>query len=557
MPGVLAAVVLLATACGGGPDQGTTIKSTESVTGHNDINPRPAADIKPGGVLQWPIDALPANWNPDQLDGGFANGDWMITNALLPWLFTARADNSLALNKDYLTSAQLVSTNPQVVEYKINPRARWSTGRAISWEDFRAAWQACDGRNTAFQCASTTGLENIAGVERGGDDQDVKVTFARPFGEWQSLFSPLTPKELNADPDTFNKAWADTQPITAAAFKIGRIDATGKTVTLVADRSWWGSQAHLDQIVFKVVARAAVPDALASGAIDFYRIGSTVDLYKRAQTTKGVTIRQATEAQYNLVDFNGAPGTPLRDRATRVAVEQAIDTRAVARGLIGQMVPDPQPVGNHFFAQGDRNYRDNSGPVKYDPDAARKKLDELGYKQSGEFRVKDGKEFDLNFVLPAGIPLSTSIGALVQSQLKAAGINAKINAVPPADFFPNYVNRGAYDVISYSYQGQPQPLAASRSAFYYTPGNLQQNHSAVGSDELNRLLDAAGAETDDAKRIGLVQQADAEIFAEGGLLPLYQVPGTYAVRGTLVNFGAFGFAQFPIDYAAIGFAKLT
>jgi peptide/nickel transport system substrate-binding protein len=552
--GALAVAALLVTACGAGNSGGGDLKSNESVTGKNDINPQPADKIKQGGTLQWPVDSLSDNWNPNQLDGSTQAGLWMIY-AMLPWLFTAQADNTLALNKDYLTSADLVSSNPEVIEYKINPKAKWSNGRAISWEDFQSDWQACNGKNTAYQCNSTIGLENIAKVERGSDDQDVKVTFAKPFGEWQSLFSPLTPKELNASADEFNKGWADEPKITAGAFKVGKIDLTAKTVSLVPDPGWWGGKPHLDQILFKVVSRSALPDALSSGAIDFYRIGSSVDLYQRAKTIKGVTIRQATEASYNLIDFNGAEGTPLHDQATRVAVEQAVDTRSIAKALLGPMSTDPTPLGNHFFVKGSKNYKDNSAPVKFDPEAARKKLDELGYKPNGDFRSKDGKELDLNYVIDSGNPISTAISGLVQSQLKAVGVNAKINSVPVAELFKNYVNRGAYDMVGYAFSAPPQPVSANAAAFEYTPGNTQQNYSAIGNDTINKLLDEAGSELDENKRIDLIQQADTEIWKEGHLLPVYQVPGAWAVRDTLANFGAFGFAQYPIDYADMGFVK--
>ena len=546
---------LLATGCGAANSGGGTVQPAEQAAGGNDINPQPADRIKAGGTLQWPMDAVNGNWNPNQVDGSSGTEQWELTNTLLPWLFTAKADSTLAVNHDYLTSAELVSTNPQVVEYKINPKARWSTGRAMSWEDFQAAWQACNGKDTAYQCASTTGLENISGVTRGADDQDVKVTFATPFGEWQSLFSPLTPKELNATADEFNTGWADRPKITGAAFRIDRIDATAKTVSVERDDSWWGTPAHLDKIVFKVVSRTALPDALASGAIDFYRIGSSVDLYQRARTTKGVTIRQATEASYNLLDFNGAEGTPLHDQATRVAVEQAIDNKAIAKALLGPMLPDPQPLGNHFFAQGTPRYQDNSGPVKFDPEAAKKALDGLGYRQNGQFRAKDGKEFDLTLVVPAGIALSTAIATLTQSQLKAVGVNVKINAVPPDELFAKYVNRGAFDIIGYSNTTSPQPLSAAKSQYYYKPGVMGLNYSGIGGDRLNTLLDQASAELDEGKRIALIQQADAEIWRQGHVLPTYQIPGTYAVRDTLANFGAFGFARFPVDYAAIGFTR--
>jgi peptide/nickel transport system substrate-binding protein len=193
--------------------------------------------------------------------------------------------------------------------------------------------------------------------------------------------------------------------------------------------------------------------------------------------------------------------------------------------------------------------------VKFDPEASKKTLDDQGYRQNGAFRAKDGKEFDLTLVVPAGIALSTAIATLVQSQLKAVGVNVKINAVPPDELFSKYVNRGAFDVIGYSTTTPAQPLAAVKSQFYYTPGAAGLNYSVIGSATVNKLLDDATAELDEGKRTALIQQADAEIWRQGHVLPTYQIPGTYGVRDTLAGFGAPGFAQFPLDYAAIGFTS--
>jgi peptide/nickel transport system substrate-binding protein len=552
--GALAVAALMVTACGGGNSGGGQLKSETAAAGHNDINAQPGDKIKQGGILQWPEDALSDNWNPQQADGN-TNGTGAMVNAMLPWLFVAQADNTLTMNKDYLVSAEVVSTSPQVVEYKINPKARWSNGRAISWEDIQALWKDCNGKDQAFQCNTSTGYEDIGNVERGADDQDVKVTFAKPFGEWQSLFSPLIPKETGVSADEFNKGWLDAPKITAGPFKVNKIDLTAKTVSLVPDPAWWGAKPHLDQILYKVVARNALPDALASGAIDFYPVGSNVDLYKRAKTLTGVTIRQATEPQYNLLDFNGGPGSALNDQATRVAVEQAVDTKAITQALLGPISADPTPLGNHFFVKGTKNYKDNSAPIKFDPEAAKKKLDELGWKQNGAFRSKDGKELDLNYVVDAGNPTSAAVSTLVQTQLKAVGVNAKINTVPVAELFKNYVNRGAYDVVLYREVANAQPLISNKPLFYFTPGNTQQNYAAIGNDTINKLLDQASSELDDTKRVDLIQQADTEIWKAGHILPVYQIPGAYAVRNTLANFGAFGFAANPVDYIDIGFLK--
>ncbi|WP_043718862.1 ABC transporter substrate-binding protein [Kutzneria sp. 744] len=144
-------------------------------------------------------------------------------------------------------------------------------------------------------------------------------------------------------------------------------------------------------------------------------------------------------------------------------------------------------------------------------EVAKKKLDELGYKQSGDFRSKDGKELDLTFVIDYGDSVSTAVSNLVQSQLKAVGVNVKIKSVPVAELFKNYVYRGAYDIVYYALAAPPLPISAGGPFFYWNQGSPGRNFSAIGNDTINKLLDQAGSELDENKRIDLIQQVDTEI----------------------------------------------
>jgi len=551
---VLAAALALS-ACGGGGGGGQ-LPQADTKVGVNDINAQPDSNIKDGGTLQFAIDSPSANWNQNEVDGNdVASG--RQSNTLMPWIFTEAADASLNLNTDYLTSADVVSTNPQVLEFKINPKAKWSNGRAFSWEDFEWQWKAQNGTNKAYQPNSTTGYENIANVERGSDDQDVKITFAKPFGEWKALFSPLYPKELNSDPNEFNSGWVDAPKITAAAFKIGKIDLTAKTVEVVRDPNWWGKPAHLDSILFKVLTRPTMPDAMQSGAIDVADTNALLDAITRYKSMQNVTLHQAVAPDTVHLTFNGGQDRILADQKLRQAVFKAVDRQSIANAEIGKITPNPPLLGNHIFAQGSKEYKDNSGGLKFSVDDAKKDLDALGWKQSGQYRVKDGKELDLTYV-SSSTPASDDTGKILQQQLAQVGIKVTINAVPTADFFPKYVNVGNFDLTTFRWIAGSAPVSGQQGAYtldFQNPANVQQNYGHIGSQAINDAFRAAGSELDDAKRVQDINAIDAQLWDIAGELPLYQLPGAVATKKNVANYGAMGFATNPIDYAKIGFTK--
>ncbi|MFI9387563.1 ABC transporter family substrate-binding protein [Kutzneria sp. NPDC052558] len=551
---VLAAALALS-ACGGGGGGGQ-LPQADTKAGVNDINPQPDSNIKDGGTLQFAIDSPSANWNQNEVDGNDVASARM-SNTIMPWMFTEAADGTLNVNTNYLTSADVVSTTPQVLEFKINPKAKWSNGRAFSWEDFQWQWKAQNGTNKDYQPNSTTGYEDISNVERGSDDLDVKITFSKPFGEWKSLFSPLYPKELNSDPKEFNSGWVDEPKITANAFKIGKIDQTAKTVEVVKDPNWWGKPAHLDSILFKVLTRPSMPDAMASGAIDVADTNALLDAITRYKAMPNVTLHQALAPDTVHLTLNGGKDRLLADQKLRQAVFLAVDRQSIANAEIGKITPNPPLLGNHIFAQGTKEYKDNSGDVKFSVDAAKKALDDLGWKQSGQFRAKDGKELDLTYV-SSSTPASDDTGKILQQQLAQVGIKVTINAVPTADFFSKYINVGNFDLTTFRWIAGSSPASGQKGAYsidLQNPANVQQNFGHVGSEAINDAFDKAVAELDDQKRVDAVNAIDKQLWDIAGELPLYQVPGATATKKNVANYGAMGFATNPIDYAAIGFTK--
>ena len=51
----------------------------------------------------------------------------------------------------------------------------------------------------------------------------------------------------------FNEGWKERPLTTAGPFKLGAIDLTAKTMTLVRNEKWWGDRAKLDRIVFRAI----------------------------------------------------------------------------------------------------------------------------------------------------------------------------------------------------------------------------------------------------------------------------------------------------------------
>ncbi len=565
MLGLLLAFALVAGACGGGDDGGGGGDATKDTGGttdsasSNDINAVDVANLPQGGTLTFPLSGFPPNFNYHNLDGTDADNAHVI-GALLPGTFEYNSKAEPRLDAEYVTKAELTSESPkQVITYQINPKAKWDDGTAITWKDFEAQWKALNGSNEAFKVASTQGYDKMESVVRGNDDLEVVVTFREPYADWRGEFNPLYPASTNSDPAVFNDGWKSKFLVTAGPFKVGGVDQTAQTITLVRNEKWWGRPAKLDRIIFRVIDPDAQVNALANGEIDFFDVGPDVNKLRRAEGMAGVQLRKAAGPNFRHITINGQTEV-LKDVKVRKALALAINRETIGKAMLTPLGFEAKPLNNHIFMTNQKGYQSNAGDLeKADPEAAKKLLDEAGWTQTGDVRMKDGKPLKIRFVIPTNVATSAQESQLVQQMLKGIGVQVDIEAVPLDDFFEKYITPGNFVFTVFSWLGTVFPISSSKS-IYANPkpgpdGELvvQQNYARVGSPELDALFDEATRifDAEEAAKVG--NRIDKMIWDEVHSLTLYQRPEIVASKANLANFGAFGFAS--TIYEDIGFTK--
>ncbi|CAL9582134.1 ABC transporter family substrate-binding protein [Streptomyces sp. enrichment culture] len=295
-----------------------------------DVGAASRARVADGGTLRWAVDSVPETLNAFQADADATTT--RVAQAVLPSMYRTDETGRPVRNPDYLESAEVVDTEPkQVVVYKLNQQAVWSDGREIGAADFAAQWRALSGKDSAYWTARNAGYDRIEKVERGADDLEVKVTFSRPYADWQSLFTPLYPKDVTGTPDAFNDGARRDLKVTAGPFAVKKVDTKGDEVVLAGNPRWWGEPAKLDQIVLRAVPRDKRVPELVAGDLDLAEIDpETADEVGLAagprDTGTGTPLMgpQGTPAA-------GAPGSPLAGGQGRSAA-QALRSWAVANG---------------------------------------------------------------------------------------------------------------------------------------------------------------------------------------------------------------------------------
>lgn len=548
----LAVASIALTACssskGGGLDQSSGNKAQAS-SSKNDVNALPYDRVPSGGTLRWPISSFPANFNVLNVDGNEQDINDLM-NSTLPIVWHFDAGGKPILNTEVVDKAEQTSTSPQVIEYHINPKAVWSDGSAITYKDFAGMWKADNGTNKAFNVASTNGYEQISSVEKGATNQDVKVTYRAAYPDWQSVFSLLLPSVLTATPGSFNKLWANGPTLAGGPFKIDSIDKTAKTITVGHNDKWWGKTAKLDKIQYIVLDQSAQAKALQSDQVDFVDVGPSVATFALAKATPGIIIRKAGGPNWRHIDL-GKSG-PLADVKVRQAVILSIDRQGDAKTLLSPLDWPADVLNSHIWMNNQAQYKSTCSDLcNRDTAKAGQLLEEAGYRKGPDgFYAKNGKPLDLQFVIAAGTKTQEDESALQQKALQQAGIKVTIKPVPADPYFPDYITVGKFDLAIFSWIGTPFPISSAKS-IYTSKGN--QNYAKIGTPDIDTLFQQAVTELDIKKAVDLTYQIDQKIWEEGHSVPIYQRPELIGAKASLVNFGAFGFAD--TDYELIGFKK--
>jgi peptide/nickel transport system substrate-binding protein len=406
--------------------------------------------VAEGGTVNWAVDAVPTTLNVFQADADSTTT--RITGALLPTLFPMDAKGRPQLNPDYLESAKVVESEPrQVVLYRLNQQAVWSDGREIGAPDFVAQWRALSGKDSAYWTARNAGYERIEKIERGADDLEVRVTFAKPYADWRSLFSPLYPKDVTGSPDAFNDGARTTLKATSGPFRLRGVNKATGEVTLVRNPRWWGSRAKLDSLVFRAVAPKDRTGALAAGRVDVadvdaaaaHRIaraaggggadgqplaqgpgagegpaaalrswavahGSNAKAAAAARAARAKTraataafdaeqaglrayvVRKSLEPAYTQLALNGESG-PLADDRVRRAVARALNRQELVDTVLGPLGLPAKPLGSHLALAGQPAYQDSSDALGgQDTEKAQALLADAGWTPEGAVKKSDG-----------------------------------------------------------------------------------------------------------------------------------------------------------------------
>jgi peptide/nickel transport system substrate-binding protein len=360
---------------------------------------------------------------------------------------TLKYEHSNLLTKDPV----LVTSPKQTVTYDLNPAAVWSDGVKITCDDFKYTWdQVANGKDIY----DPTGYNDIESVDCTNEEQPV-VIYKTPYSGWISLFGGgygIMPSHIlkGKDRDAAMKngyTWSGG-PWFAKWTK-------GDNITLTPNPKYWGDKPKLDKVVFKFVEDTAAEfQAFKSNQVQMIYPQPQIDVIDAIGSgiPNANTIASAQTGAVEALWIQNAR-FPFDSVAVRQAFSYAIDRDAIVKQLFGKVGVDKAVNSLNPFVLAD--FSDQNAFSEYHLDLS--KVDSLmkgdGWaKGSDGIWAKGGKKATFTLKTTQGNKRRQLTATALQSELKAAGFDMKIQFRTPADLFGKDGPAGDFDVALYAQQ---------------------------------------------------------------------------------------------------------
>ena len=324
-----------------------------------------------------------------------------------------------------------------------------------------------------------------------------------------SIASPKALEEFNADAGTVDAdgvfrpegTFGTENPIGTGPFKFESWTRNDR-LTLVRNDDYWGEKAKIDTLILRPIAdNAARLQALQTGEIQGYDLVEPQDVETiKADENLQILDRPAFNVAY--VGFNISK-PPLDNPEVRKAVAYGLDRQAVVdnfyagRGVVATQFMPPEVVG----------YADDVPTYEFDPEKAKQILQDAGLTLPVE----------LEFWYPTDVSRPYMPDPKRNFEAFAASLNKSGFKVIPksAPWNPDYLGRvdagtaGHLHLIGWTGDyGDADNFIGT----FFQSGKPQFGTNKNPNAEVEKLLNDAEIETDEAKREELYKEANRKIM---------------------------------------------
>ncbi|MBA2504252.1 MAG: ABC transporter substrate-binding protein [Pyrinomonadaceae bacterium] len=353
---------------------------------------------------------------------------------------------------------------------------------------------------------------------------DPRTVVMRLSEPWTELLANLVAVPIIPPDSSANQ---ENAPMGSGPFRFVRKDESQQVYDLEAHENYWEGAPQIKRLRVRVILDANTLQAeLRSGRVDLAPnvTNFTPDAYNSLKADANLQVKQFPGANVAYLSFN-TKAEPLSDARVRRAIAMAIDREGIVRDLLlgqAQIAHSILPETSWAYTPGDK--------IAYDPQAARRLLDEAG------FRDPDGNGNQMRFPRPLVFKILGSSVAIsryasvIQNAIKEIGVPVEIETMELQALLEAQ-SRGQYQLSAGSWVGGNQDPIFLRDLF--TPTRF--NRTQYSNPDIERILAEATTTTDRERARALYAEAQSIVTRDMPMLPLWYPANMIIARKSVGN----------------------
>lgn len=407
-----------------------------------------------------------------------------------------RFDNSMNI-VNWLCDEYTVNDEHTEWVFHIRDNVKFSDGCDLTPEAVKASFERLKEAGPGGSSKPQTFLEYEAEITADNTTGNLTVKTVTPYVDLTKNLAYPVMTILDTEHTTdYDHAAIGTGPYVATNFR----EEVG--YTMVANENYWGGEVPFSSIELLYMGDASAKAmALQSGQLDLAENVTNISDLRNLQEDPNFTVTIANGVRTGLAHMNMSEGKLLSDKTLREAVLMALDDDTMCSVTVGGLYTAGYSV---LPSNLDYGYENLTDPDPYDPEAAKKLLDDAGIVDTNGDGIRElnGQEVVLHYVTYDNRCLKDFAEA-IQNQLSEIGIGVDLEIGDSARQWDSYQS-GDFDLNGSNWTtvgtGDPSEYMA---AWYSKSG---ADYCGYQNDEYDKLYEELQVTFDNDARREIVQK---------------------------------------------------
>ncbi|HLD29586.1 MAG TPA: peptide-binding protein, partial [bacterium] len=275
------------------------------------------------------------------------------------------------------------------------------------------------------------------------DDHAFKLVYREPLAPaLESWGIGIVPEHLYKNGE-FNTQPLGRNPVGTGPYRL-REWKSGEYLILEANPDYFEGKPYIERIIYRIIPDSSVQFLeLRKGNLDLKGLTPEEWVYRQKHLKKYQKFKYPSFS-YTYLAYN-LKNPLFKEISVRKALARAVNKKEIIEAvLLGLGEPATGPFHPSSWA-----YNNEVEDYEYDPGKARALLEEAGWSDSDGDGIldRDGKKFSFTILTNQGNKMRELCAAIIQENLRNAGIEVRIRIIEWASFIHHFINPRKFEAV--------------------------------------------------------------------------------------------------------------